>query len=837
MADGSIRIETKLDNTALKKQIQQLERELNNLRKEQAKVDAQMDSAMARYRDELEFDAQFPEEFSHREDIDQKAAKEIDPIIAKQEELNQKEQKYLAMLDAAKAKLAEQANIASAVKQVDEGVKGDATLGKVQSQAQYNSLLDATAAKMAAIEAHAAQVAAQTGLTKEQILSAHPQYKKLSDTMGMLKASAKDFGNEAKGAGKKADTAMKQTAKSTKKVGDETKRGIAGFGKMQLIMMGIMMATRSISSATREYMATNSKLEGQLNTLKSLWGQVLGPVIEWVVNLFIKAISAVNAFVYALTGINLIARANEAALNKQAEAAGNAAKAQLAGFDEQTKLNDTSSGGGDPVTLLDDSVNNISEKLREQLENGEWYESGRTVGEGLMDGMESVDWSNLGTKVGNLLANVITFILGFALNLNPLALLKFGVDFTSGFMDGISQSIQETDWGKVGSDLIDLLIGGMIAYVITTNPLARLIALIFTPEGQQLTSSASELVGSIIGALLSATTGATMRIGELAAELWLSIKTYFGEKIDWEGTPGEILQDLWDCFTDVLADIGTWVKENIWEPFKQGFLDAIDWDSPAGECINYLYEGIKEALLNAKTWVKENIWEPIKTAFKEAAGINSSSTEMKTLGGYLIDGLFSGITNGISKIRLACETIWTAIKGKFSNVGSWFKEKFSDAWQKVKDVFSKGGETFEGIKEGISSTFKDIVNRLIDGINKIIPVPFNKINSMLNTIRDISVLGVTPFKNLWSYNPLSIPQIPKLALGGIVNRPGRGVPAIIGEAGAEAVLPLENNTEWMDILADKIGGNVTIPIYLGGKKIAEYVVDLQKKKAFAMNGG
>ena len=78
--------------------------------------------------------------------------------------------------------------------------------------------------------------------------------------------------------------------------------------------------------------------------------------------------------------------------------------------------------------------------------------------------------------------------------------------------------------------------------------------------------------------------------------------------------------------------------------------------------------------------------------------------------------------------------------------------------------------------------------------------------------------------------------IPKLAVGGIVNRPGKGVPAIIGEAGAEAVLPLENNTEWMDVLAEKIGGNVTIPIYLGGKKIAEYVVDLQKKQAFAKNG-
>ena len=130
-----------------------------------------------------------------------------------------------------------------------------------------------------------------------------------------------------------------------------------------------------------------------------------------------------------------------------------------------------------------------------------------------------------------------------------------------------------------------------------------------------------------------------------------------------------------------------------------------------------------------------------------------------------------------------------------------------------------------------------MVNRIITGLNTTIAKPFNSINSILNRIRSISVLDIKPFSGLWSYNPLSVPQIPKLALGGIVNRPGRGVPAIIGEAGAEAVLPLENNTEWMDILADKIGGGtVTIPITLDGRKIATYVVDIQKKKAFAMNG-
>ena len=276
-------------------------------------------------------------------------------------------------------------------------------------------------------------------------------------------------------------------------------------------------------------------------------------------------------------------------------------------------------------------------------------------------------------------------------------------------------------------------------------------------------------------------------------QLWITLKEYFDGYVDWEGTPEEIIADLWAGIKDALINVGRWIYENIWVPFRDGFKEAFDIHSPSGR--------------------------------------------MKEFGGNLIDGLVSGITNGISKITQACQTIWTTIKGVFSSVGTWFKNTFSDAWQKVKEVFSTGGKIFNGIKDGIASAFKTIVNGLIDGINKIIKVPFNSINGMLNTIRGIEVLGVAPFKGLWSYNPLSIPQIPKLALGGIVNRPGRGVPAIIGEAGAEAVLPLENNTEWMDILADKISaGTITIPITLDGKRIATYVVDIQKKKAFAMNG-
>lgn len=126
---------------------------------------------------------------------------------------------------------------------------------------------------------------------------------------------------------------------------------------------------------------------------------------------------------------------------------------------------------------------------------------------------------------------------------------------------------------------------------------------------------------------------------------------------------------------------------------------------------------------------------------------------------------FSGLWEKVSSGAVAA---WDGIKSAFESVPEWFQSKFRDAWQKVKDVFSTGGRIWSGIKEGIESTFRTVVNAIIRGMNTIIAVPFNKINSMLNTIRNAHFLGISPFQNMWGVNPLPVPQIPMLARGAVI---------------------------------------------------------------------
>ena len=182
-----------------------------------------------------------------------------------------------------------------------------------------------------------------------------------------------------------------------------------------------------------------------------------------------------------------------------------------------------------------------------------------------------------------------------------------------------------------------------------------------------------------------------------------------------------------------------------------------------------LWNKIKSAFSTVVNWIKEN-WQTMllfltnplagifKYCYEHFEGFrNFVNTIVTSVKGFF-SGMWTGIQNGATNA-------WNGIKSAFSKVGSFFKDTFTNAWTSVKNIFSSGGKIFSGIKEGIESAFKKIVNSLIDGINTIVSKPFNKINELLTKIRNTSILGAKPFSKIGS---ISVPQIPKLATGGYV---------------------------------------------------------------------
>lgn len=242
-----------------------------------------------------------------------------------------------------------------------------------------------------------------------------------------------------------------------------------------------------------------------------------------------------------------------------------------------------------------------------------------------------------------------------------------------------------------------------------------------------------------------------------------------------------VANDILEAFQfviDFFVGVFTLDIEKMWDSVCGLFGWA--WDticlifSPIGDFFTDQWENIQEAFSSVGEWFKntfQGAWDKVCSVF---SGV----------------GKFFG-------------DVWSNITKAFGDVAGWFRGKFSDAWTAVKNVFSTGGAVFDGIKDGILNGLKAVVNAIIKGINKVIKIPFDGINSALKSIKKVSILGLKPFD--W-ISTISVPQIPLLAEGTVVNKPTLG---IFGEAGTEAVIPLKRNTQGLDLIAEKLADRLS----------------------------
>lgn len=267
------------------------------------------------------------------------------------------------------------------------------------------------------------------------------------------------------------------------------------------------------------------------------------------------------------------------------------------------------------------------------------------------------------------------------------------------------------------------------------------------------------------------------------SEVWAKIKEFFTPAVEWFK---ELFSSVWQTIKDIWDNI-TGFLEGCWELIKVVFTPVAEWFK---DKFSSAWNGIKDIFSAVKGWFTDR-WDEIKAVFSPVADYFSEKFN---------DG-WDKIKNAFSKAGSFFSDLWEEIKKPFSTVATWFRDTFSEAWQNVKDVFSTGGRIFEGIKEGISGVFTTVVNGIIRGINNVIEVPFDAINSALRKIRDVSIAGVEPFAD--KIHEIDVPHIPELARGGVLRK---GKWGFLEGDGDEAVVPLEKNTRWIDEVASRIIG-------------------------------
>ena len=256
------------------------------------------------------------------------------------------------------------------------------------------------------------------------------------------------------------------------------------------------------------------------------------------------------------------------------------------------------------------------------------------------------------------------------------------------------------------------------------------------------------------------------------------------------------------------------------------------------DIVEGLFKGIKDAISSVGSWLKEHVVEPMVSNVKKLFGIHSPSTVFAEIGENLIKGLQEGIVNiwgsFISVFSDLLGNIFDLTTETWSNIYSSVSEKVKviseyiyDTWEDIKSTTL---EKWSNIKEFISSNVTEIkdsiYNKLTDAKNNVADIFGNiksSIEDKINGARDAVKNAIDKIKSFfdftWSLPKLKLPHIkikgdfslyppsaPSFGIDWYANGGVFDTPSVIGvgERGAEAVMPLEHNTGWIDTLAAKI---------------------------------
>lgn len=323
----------------------------------------------------------------------------------------------------------------------------------------------------------------------------------------------------------------------------------------------------------------------------------------------------------------------------------------------------------------------------------------------------------------------------------------------------------------------------------------------------------------VITPIVNFFTGMWNGIKSVAQSCWNGIVVVFSPVVTWFSN---LFGSVWQTISDIFYNIGV-IAKGCWDIIKAAWGIASNWFNekfitPIKAFFTVLWDTIVSKAKSA--------WSAITTTFKAAAAWFNTT---------VVTPIKNAINGVWTKFKDGAKAAWEGVKSIFNSVATFFKDVFKKAWEGVKAVFAVGGKIFDGIKDGIVSAFKTVVNAIIKGINKVVSVPFNGINTALAKIRDINILGIEPFKSLKTIN---VPQIPLLAQGGF---PDIGQMFIAREAGPELVgniggrTAVANNDQIVESVSAGVyqavlaalGGNndggepVNIVVTLDGEKIYE----------------
>lgn len=315
-------------------------------------------------------------------------------------------------------------------------------------------------------------------------------------------------------------------------------------------------------------------------------------------------------------------------------------------------------------------------------------------------------------------------------------------------------------------------------------------------------------------------------IKENAGETWSNIQESLSEKWnsikekakEWGSTIKDTLSETWTEFSSKTSEAWGNIHQTLGEKWNGIKEKAKEWGSNLKEELSGVWGDFSENL--GQTWdgIKESLsekWGSISELAKQnfdsmGETINQAFNGIKDGAGNIIESVVSGMSGKWENMKTNAANAWDSmkdtLKNKVSDIGDaikklgGLKDWFSDLWNNIKERTS---QKWQAIKEAAMGPLKALLQNIRDF--------FNKVKDLFNIKLEFPKIKLPKFKleGKFSLNP---PSVPKLSvqwnkMGGIFKKPTifatpNGYQGV-GEAGAEAIIPIEKLKDYMSEVLDK----------------------------------
>ena len=499
-----------------------------------------------------------------------------------EQKLEQVDQKILDLKASAKAQVFQEND--PEILKINPNLEGYETRKKLGSNPDYQEAIGQEKELLAKMREYEVQVDGAKGAVKklqEQLRSVKTEQEaitnekiaSLSTTVQEAKEKAAKLTSQLTRAKKNAD--MSKEAKKTssgfrsaasgakalgKQISDVAGRGLKKIIKMSMAVFGIQAAFSFARRAASEYLQSNEQLSNQIQGIWNTVAQAIGPVVQVVVGWITTLISYVNALIKAFTGIDFVAKGNAAALDKQADAAGNVAneakkaKRELAGFDEMNILskNDTSNSGsgGSSSSVPQLELNPVNvDAIKDRL----------------LEFIEPIQnaWNKYGTEF--------------------VESLKSGLNETWGLIKSIGSSFKEVWLNGTGEEAVSLLLQILTDIFDIVGNIAANFKKAWDEAGvgTQIIQNLWDIVNLLLGGVRGVSESIVQWSGEIDFTPLLSSLEQISEALKpFVKTIGDILKWLFD---EVLLPLGSWAIEDALPASIDALSNAIDFLSKVCE--------------------------------------------------------------------------------------------------------------------------------------------------------------------------------------------------------------------------------------------------------------